>query len=323
MRLALEIALARAAGRLSRLAGRGGGTTLPGQAAGDDRSRRGRRAGAVACRWERRSSRRRTARRRRPRSSRRSCLRGSGWRTTARARTSSPASPRRCSTRAAPSWACSRSTRARFRTSPGACGRARSASATSSATSSTATASWSRSPSAGARRCASSGRLVLVVNADDPQVGDLATEHAGSVTFGLDDPAQARPSLQHAADSKYCLRCGTPYAYAAAYVGHLGDYRCPRLRPRAAAARGRRACGRARGARRGLVRPRHAGGHTPDPARPSRASTTSTTRWRRPRWRVRSARASTRSRHGLAGRRARVRPVRADRGRRPAACSCS
>jgi UDP-N-acetylmuramyl tripeptide synthase len=67
----------------------------------------------------------------------------------------------------------------------------------------------------------------LVVNADDPQVGDLVGEHAGGVTFGLDDPSQARPSLQHAADSKYCLRCGTPYAYAAAYVGHLGDYRCP------------------------------------------------------------------------------------------------
>jgi UDP-N-acetylmuramyl tripeptide synthase len=67
----------------------------------------------------------------------------------------------------------------------------------------------------------------LVVNADDPQVGDLASERPGAVTFGVDDPNQARPSLQHAADSKYCLRCGTPYAYAAAYVGHLGDYRCP------------------------------------------------------------------------------------------------
>jgi UDP-N-acetylmuramyl tripeptide synthase len=68
---------------------------------------------------------------------------------------------------------------------------------------------------------------VLAVNADDPLVGDLATQHARSVTFGVDDPTQARPSLQHAADSKYCLRCGTPYEYAAAYVGHLGDYRCP------------------------------------------------------------------------------------------------
>ena len=68
---------------------------------------------------------------------------------------------------------------------------------------------------------------VLAVNADDPLVGDLASEHARSVTFGVDDPAQARSDLQHAADSKYCLRCGTPYDYAAAYVGHLGDYRCP------------------------------------------------------------------------------------------------
>ena len=67
----------------------------------------------------------------------------------------------------------------------------------------------------------------LVANADDPQVGSLASIRPESVTYGLDDPLQARPSLQHAADSKYCLRCGTPYAYTAAYVGHLGDYHCP------------------------------------------------------------------------------------------------
>ena len=67
----------------------------------------------------------------------------------------------------------------------------------------------------------------LVVNADDPVVADLATGRPGSVTFGVDDPASARPALQHAADSKYCLRCGTAYHYDAAYVGHLGAYRCP------------------------------------------------------------------------------------------------
>ena len=66
----------------------------------------------------------------------------------------------------------------------------------------------------------------LVVNADDPQVGDLARERARATRFGVDDPRQARPRLQHAADSKYCIACGRPYAYAAAYVGHLGDYRC-------------------------------------------------------------------------------------------------
>jgi UDP-N-acetylmuramyl tripeptide synthase len=68
---------------------------------------------------------------------------------------------------------------------------------------------------------------VLLVNGDDPQVGALAEAHERSVVFGLDDPRLARPTLQHAADSKYCVRCGTLYDYAAAYVGHLGDYRCP------------------------------------------------------------------------------------------------
>ncbi|HZU21002.1 MAG TPA: MurT ligase domain-containing protein [Gaiellaceae bacterium] len=65
----------------------------------------------------------------------------------------------------------------------------------------------------------------LVVNGDDPQVGSLA--RPGGRVFGLDDPRVARPALQHAADSKFCIRCGTPYEYAAAYVGHLGDYHCP------------------------------------------------------------------------------------------------
>jgi UDP-N-acetylmuramyl tripeptide synthase len=67
----------------------------------------------------------------------------------------------------------------------------------------------------------------LVVNGDDPQVGDLARKRPGSIAFGLDDPAVARPELEHAADSKWCIVCGTPYRYAASYVGHLGDYRCP------------------------------------------------------------------------------------------------
>jgi len=69
----------------------------------------------------------------------------------------------------------------------------------------------------------------LVVNGDDPQVGDLGRERRpGTRTvFGVDDPRQAHPALQHAADSKWCIRCGTAYEYAAAYIGHLGDYRCP------------------------------------------------------------------------------------------------
>ncbi len=67
----------------------------------------------------------------------------------------------------------------------------------------------------------------LVVNGDDPQVGDLASGRPKTTVFGVDDARHASPELQHAADSKWCVRCGTPYVYAAAYMGHLGDYRCP------------------------------------------------------------------------------------------------
>ena len=73
-----------------------------------------------------------------------------------------------------------------------------------------------------------SATATLVVNGDDPIVADLADGRGGAVRFGLDDPRQSRSGLQHAADSKYCVRCGAPYEYAAVYVGHLGDYRCPR-----------------------------------------------------------------------------------------------
>jgi lipid II isoglutaminyl synthase (glutamine-hydrolysing) len=67
---------------------------------------------------------------------------------------------------------------------------------------------------------------VLIANGDDPQVGDLARARPGSVVFGVDDPRHGTTSLPHAADSKWCLRCGRPYSYSAAYIGHLGDYRC-------------------------------------------------------------------------------------------------
>ena len=71
------------------------------------------------------------------------------------------------------------------------------------------------------------GESVVVANGDDPQLGELALQAPRSVVFGVDDPRHAHPRLQHAADSKWCVRCGTPYVYEAAYVGHLGDYRCP------------------------------------------------------------------------------------------------
>ena len=71
-----------------------------------------------------------------------------------------------------------------------------------------------------------SAETTLVVNADDPLVASLAEGRGACLRFGVDDPSRARPDLQHASDSKYCVRCGHPYRYDAAYVGHLGAYHC-------------------------------------------------------------------------------------------------
>ena len=76
----------------------------------------------------------------------------------------------------------------------------------------------------GSRRC--------VLNADDPVIADLGRDAEGSpregiVYFGIDDDSQALEQFQHAFDAKHCRRCGHPYTYARAFVGHLGHYRCP------------------------------------------------------------------------------------------------
>jgi UDP-N-acetylmuramyl tripeptide synthase len=78
------------------------------------------------------------------------------------------------------------------------------------------------------------GSARFVLNADDPLIADLGRERSGVVYFGVSDDSQALPELQHAADSKHCRNCGTPYDYEAVYLGHLGRYRCPgcgRTRP--------------------------------------------------------------------------------------------
>ena len=67
----------------------------------------------------------------------------------------------------------------------------------------------------------------VTANLDDPLVASIVGARERALGFGLDDPRVARERLPHAADSKHCVVCGTPLAYAAAYVGHLGEWRCP------------------------------------------------------------------------------------------------
>ena len=68
---------------------------------------------------------------------------------------------------------------------------------------------------------------MLVVCADDPVAADLAEGRVRAIRYGIDDQAVSLDTMQHAADSRFCVRCGTPYRYAAIYLGHLGDFQCP------------------------------------------------------------------------------------------------
>lgn len=92
-----------------------------------------------------------------------------------------------------------------------------------------------------------SGSTRFILNADDPLIADLGRDaqerpRDGVVYFGIDDKSQALAEFQHAFDAKHCRRCGHPYAYERAFVGHLGHYSCPncgseRPRPQVSARR--------------------------------------------------------------------------------------
>jgi lipid II isoglutaminyl synthase (glutamine-hydrolysing) len=76
------------------------------------------------------------------------------------------------------------------------------------------------------------GSCQFALNADDPLIADLGRDRElrrrpGVTYFGIEDRSQALPELQHAHDAKHCRRCGAPYAYDRAFVGHLGHYTCP------------------------------------------------------------------------------------------------
>jgi lipid II isoglutaminyl synthase (glutamine-hydrolysing) len=86
---------------------------------------------------------------------------------------------------------------------------------------------WARLVAAG------TGDTTFVLNADDPLVADLGLDPEGRprdriVHFGVEDRSHALPSFEHAFDAKHCRRCGHTYTYEAAYLGHLGVYRCER-----------------------------------------------------------------------------------------------
>ena len=72
----------------------------------------------------------------------------------------------------------------------------------------------------------------LAVNADDPRLAALAgggrAGARGEITyFGIEDGSVGRPQPQHPRDAQSCPNCGGDHSYERAFVGHLGHYACP------------------------------------------------------------------------------------------------
>lgn len=68
--------------------------------------------------------------------------------------------------------------------------------------------------------------VTVVLNADDPLIAQLAGDRPNVLYFGVDDRSCAEPRPRHAADSKFCRRCERPLVYDAVQLGHLGHYHC-------------------------------------------------------------------------------------------------
>ena len=67
-----------------------------------------------------------------------------------------------------------------------------------------------------------------LLNADDPRVAEIGSSLGQPpLWFGLDDTTVAEHELPHAADARTCPRCGASLIFDAVYVGHDGVYRCP------------------------------------------------------------------------------------------------
>lgn len=70
--------------------------------------------------------------------------------------------------------------------------------------------------------------VTLALNADDPSVASLREGARGPViTFGLDDTSLAAGEIEHAADARWCPKCGAELEYDAVFYGHIGHWRCP------------------------------------------------------------------------------------------------
>ena len=66
----------------------------------------------------------------------------------------------------------------------------------------------------------------FVICADDPLVAALGAESPSAVTFGIEDRGHGDPAPRSIRDAVHCRRCGAGFSYSRVYVGHLGHYSC-------------------------------------------------------------------------------------------------
>ncbi|WP_298818201.1 MurT ligase domain-containing protein [Chloroflexus sp.] len=80
----------------------------------------------------------------------------------------------------------------------------------------------------------------VVFNADDPALADITRNLAArALAFGLEDERHAVAAATHIADSQFCHHCGHRYEYRRIFYAHIGHYACPqcgRRRPEPAVA---------------------------------------------------------------------------------------
>ncbi len=69
---------------------------------------------------------------------------------------------------------------------------------------------------------------VIAFNADDPGLASVVRDVPGRmVPFGLTDTTHTLEQLPHAADVRACARCGHDLAYHELYLSQLGNWYCP------------------------------------------------------------------------------------------------
>lgn len=67
----------------------------------------------------------------------------------------------------------------------------------------------------------------VVLNADDPAVAHLGRAYGGTALYyGVEDTSMSVDAIDHASDFRTCLDCGADLAYSATFYGHIGHWRC-------------------------------------------------------------------------------------------------